>query len=120
MTTSPDLESVIATVESRLEALSEALRSRDTQALELSAAALHRSLALALDECSAAARRGPLPTALRQRLVRAGGQVAAQRESLARATASLDRAIDALIPRAAHGYAHSGLARATSAGVVAA
>ena len=36
---------------------------------------------------------------LRQRLALAGGQVAAQREALARATASLDRAIDVLIPR---------------------
>jgi hypothetical protein len=36
--------------------------------------------------------------ALRSRLVNASGQVAAQRESLARATAALDRAIDALLP----------------------
>ena len=34
-------------------------------------------------------------------LAEAGGQVAAQREALARATASLDRAIDVLIPRSA-------------------
>ena len=32
---------------------------------------------------------------------RAGGTVAAQRESLARATAALDRAIDVLLPREA-------------------
>ena len=38
---------------------------------------------------------------LRQRLALAGGQVAAQREALARATASLDRAIDVLIPNRA-------------------
>lgn len=36
--------------------------------------------------------------ALRSRLVSASGQVAAQRESLARATAALDRAIDVLLP----------------------
>ena len=41
-----------------------------------------------------------MPPLLRSRLARAGGQVAAQREALARATASLDRAIDVLIPRA--------------------
>jgi hypothetical protein len=37
--------------------------------------------------------------ALRHRLASAGGEVAAQRESLARATAALDRAIDVLMPR---------------------
>jgi len=42
-----------------------------------------------------------VPQPLRQRLALAGGQVAAQREALARATASLDRAIDVLLPRAA-------------------
>jgi hypothetical protein len=36
---------------------------------------------------------------LRERLALAGGLVAAQRESLARATAALDRAIDVLMPR---------------------
>jgi len=36
---------------------------------------------------------------LRRRLASASGQVAAQRESLARATAALDRAIDVLLPR---------------------
>ena len=40
-----------------------------------------------------------MPAALRNRLASASGQVAAQRESLARATAALDRAIDVLLPR---------------------
>ena len=48
---------------------------------------------------SDAARDGPVPPALRKRLASASGQVAAQRESLARATAALDRAIDVLLPR---------------------
>ena len=47
---------------------------------------------------SDAATSGPLPPALRHRLASASGQVAAQRESLARATAALDRAIDVLLP----------------------
>ena len=42
-----------------------------------------------------------MPQVLRHRLALAGGQVAAQREALARATASLDRAIEVLIPAAA-------------------
>ena len=44
-----------------------------------------------------------MPPALRRRLASASGQVAAQRESLARATAALDRAIDVLLPREAAG-----------------
>jgi hypothetical protein len=52
-----------------------------------------------VSQFSDAAKSGPLPAALRNRLASAGGQVAAQRESLARATAALDRAIDVLLPR---------------------
>ena len=51
-----------------------------------------------MTQFSDAARSGPLPPALRHRLASASGQVAAQRESLARATAALDRAIDVLLP----------------------
>jgi hypothetical protein len=40
-----------------------------------------------------------VPPALRERLAQASGQVVAQRESLARATAALDRALDVLLPR---------------------
>ena len=40
-----------------------------------------------------------MPPALRDRLATASGQVVAQRESLARATAALDRALDVLLPR---------------------
>ncbi len=45
-----------------------------------------------------AARHGGVPPALRQRLALAGAGVAAHRDALARATAALDRAIDALMP----------------------
>ena len=54
-----------------------------------------------MDHFSRAARHGALPAPLRQRLMRASSQVAAQRESFARATAALDRAIDVLLPREA-------------------
>ena len=40
-----------------------------------------------------------MPPALRDRLAQASSQVVAQRESLARATAALDRALDVLLPR---------------------
>jgi hypothetical protein len=96
---SPELEAQLAAVETRLSALGNALRARDAASIDLHAAELHRALASAVSHFSDAARCGPLPPALRNRLASASGQVAAQRESLARATAALDRAIDVLLPR---------------------
>jgi hypothetical protein len=55
-------------------------------------------LARAVDRFVQAAQRGSVPSALRHRLASTSGQVAAQRESLARATAALDRAIEVLMP----------------------
>lgn len=95
----PDLEARLSAVEAQLAELGDALRSRDSAAVDRHAAALHRALASAVDQFSTAAKVGPLPRALRHRLAAAGGQVAAQRESFARATAALDRAIDVLLPR---------------------
>ena len=95
----PELEAALASVESQLTALGEALRVRDSTAIDLHSSELHRALARAVDQFSRAARNGGVPQALRHRLANAGGQVAAQRESLARATAALDRAIDVLMPR---------------------
>jgi hypothetical protein len=93
------LETALAAVELRLCALGEALRERDSAGIDLHATELHRALATAVDQFAQAAHSGPLPMALRHRLASAGGEVAAQRESLARATAALDRAIDVLMPR---------------------
>lgn len=92
------LEPLLATVEQRLAALGEALRQRDTQAIDAEATGLHRALADAVHRFALAARQGAIAPELRRRLARASGQVAAQRESLARATAALDRAIDVLMP----------------------
>lgn len=94
-----DLEEPLAAVEASLTALGNALRERDSLAIERHAGELHCALAHAVDRFTGAAREGRVPPALRQRLATASGQVAAQRESLARATAALDRAIDALLPR---------------------
>ena len=99
ITPDPQLESALAAVEERLSALGMALCVRDTLGIEMHSTELHRALALAVDRFAAAARSGSVPPALRHRLVSTGGQVAAQRESLARATAALDRAIDVLMPR---------------------
>lgn len=94
-----ELETALAAVETRLAALGDALRECDSAGIDLHATELHRALATAVDHFSHAARGGAVPQALRHRLVSASGQVAAQRESLARATAALDRAIDVLMPR---------------------
>ena len=92
------LEGAIGAVESRLAALGEALIERDTVAIDLHSTELHRALATAVASFAQAARKGSLPHALRLRLASTSGKVAAQRESLARATAALDRAIDVLLP----------------------
>lgn len=108
MTDSPDerlavqqataLEQPLQAVEDNLAALGQALHHRDAAEVDRLAAALHTSLAAAVDHFSRAAKRGGVPQGLRRRLATASGQVAAQREALARATASLDRAIDVLMP----------------------
>lgn len=114
------LEAVVD-VELRLAALAQSLLDRDGGAIDTAASALQQSLARALDTVRRAARQGAVAPALRQRLVAASGQVATQRDTLARATAALDRAIEVLLPRESAGYtargaaalqAHSGLARA--------
>ena len=95
------LEQPLAALEGQLAALSAALRGQNAQTIEAAAAGLHGALVVALEEFTRAARSGGVPSALRQRLAEAGGHVAAQREALARATASLDRAIDVLLPPSA-------------------
>lgn len=109
-----ELERPVAALEERLQALAAALRERDADRIEAEAAALHRVLAGAVDQFGRAARHGPIPAPLRQRLMAAGAQVAAQREVLARATAALDRAMDVLLPTpgtARHGvYSAAGAA----------
>jgi hypothetical protein len=95
------LEAALEAVERHLAALGAALRDRDADAIESHAAELHRALAGAIHRFSHASRdANGVPPALRRRLALAGGRVAAQRESLARATAALDRAIDVLMPPA--------------------
>lgn len=99
----PDLEKPLSSVETQLQALAAALQGQDLGSVDEAAASLHQALSAAIDHFSRAARAGNVPAHLRERLVLAGGQVAAQREALARATASLDRAIDVLLPRPAAG-----------------
>ena len=111
-----ELEPPLQIVEERLVALGVALQRQDAEAVDQAAAELHDALAAAVDRFGRAARAGGVPPGLRQRLAAAGGQVAAQREALARATASLDRAIEVLIPRAGGAglYTSAGEAKRTS------
>lgn len=95
---SQELEAALAAVETHLSRLGQALHDSNASAIEAQATELQRSLASAVHRFAQAARQGGVPPALRQRLAHASGRVAAQRESLARATAALDRAIDALMP----------------------
>ncbi|HEY0954914.1 MAG TPA: hypothetical protein VGE36_09170 [Roseateles sp.] len=95
---SAELEAPLLAVEATLNQLGDALSRRDAAAIEQYAAELHQHLARAVQSFGEAARTGGVPAALRNRLVRAGGLLAAQRESLARGNASLDRALDVLIP----------------------
>jgi hypothetical protein len=94
----PELETSLAAVERRLSARAEAVERHDSAAVENEAAALHRVLAAAIRHFTLAARSNGVPPVLRRRLAAVSGQVAVQRDAMARATASLDRAIDALLP----------------------
>lgn len=114
---SPELEQPLLAVEAALNQLGDALARRDAAAIEQHAADLHQHLARAVQSFSEAARAGGVPSALRNRLVRAGGLLAAQRETLARGNASLDRALDVLIPSEPTGlYGVSGKAERRSVG----
>jgi len=95
----PATEAALQGVERQLAALGAALRDGDALAIEHQASALQRALAAAIHRFGeAAGQAGGMPPALRQRLALAGGEVAAQRECLARASAALGRAIDVLMP----------------------
>lgn len=95
----PNLEPMLAAVEKHLESLGDALRARDARAIDHESTELHRALVRALDGFTAAAKHGPVRGDLRDRLAQASGKVVVHRECLARATAALDRAVDALMPR---------------------
>ena len=101
------LEPPLKAVEDQLLALGQALHQQDVAAVDHAASGLHLALAAAVDHFGRAARSGGVPAPLRHRLALASGQVAAQREALARATASLDRAMDVLIPRLAPSVLYS-------------
>ena len=117
---SPELEATLSAVEAQLSSLGESLRTNDSVAIDHHATELHRALARAVDHFTHAARSGRVPRPLRERLMLASGLVASQRESLARATAALDRAMDVLMPRerTASVYSAGGSERGLRGGVI--
>lgn len=117
------LEPLLEAVEARLAALADALQQRDLPSIDNESAELHRALAQAVEHFTRAARIGPIEPALRRRLAHTSGHVAAHRETFARATAALDRAIDVLLPgqqRPVLYGANGAAARASLGGVIAA
>jgi ABC-type transporter Mla subunit MlaD len=115
------LEATLSLVEGHLASLNTALCERNLDAIGQHGHDLQRALTQAVDRFSLAAKQGSVPEALRRRLAHASATVAAQRESLARATAALDRAIDVLMPRPGTGgvYARDGSTeRAMTGGVI--
>jgi hypothetical protein len=115
-----DLENSVSKVEQRLGALGQALCANSIECVENEASELQRALVTAVEHLGRAARAGEVAPQLRQRLALASGRVAAQRESLARATAALDRAIDVLMPAHAQrvAYSSSGIPERSSFGGV--
>lgn len=114
------LESLLDALEAPLAALGAALRERDGSALEYHAAELQRALAAAMPRLATASPIDIAP-ALRQRLLEAKGSIAAQRDSVARGSAAIERGLGVLIPAALpaavygnHGHSE----RATTSGCV--
>ncbi len=101
------LESALAGVEHQLDELRAALTSQDAQAAERAAGDLRTALHGAMEHFAQVQRRGVVPPPIRRRLALASGQVAAQREALARATSALDQALEILIPRPAPASVYS-------------
>lgn len=89
------LPSVLTDLETALEGVQSALAARDLAGLEQQAATVQRLM----HEAAAVAREPGVTPEWRRRLARAGAVLAAQRQVLSRATASLDRAIDVIMPR---------------------
>lgn len=95
-----DLEQLLSAVETGLEALGVSMKRHDSDLIERHAGDLREALARAIDGFTRASHARRVPPTLRARLLRASGQVAAQRESLTRATVALDGVMDVLLPRA--------------------
>lgn len=95
-----DLEQLLSVVETELEALGVSMKRHDSALIERHAGDLREALARAVDGFTRAAHVRRIPPTLRARLLRANAQVAAQRDTLTRATVALDGVMAVLLPRA--------------------
>lgn len=112
MTANADLAQAVAQVEHSLAQLRQALRSHDGPAIENQSRALQRAMSAALER-SAGLRTHDAPAMpLRLRLANAAGELAAQHEALARASAALDRASAVLLHAASPAVAYTAGGRA--------
>lgn len=92
-------EAELLRVEQALQALGDALAAGDAERLLTVATSLQQLL---VEVTGAGARQAtPLPMALHNRLLQAQARLRAQREALARASATLARRADALLPERA-------------------
>ena len=98
--TGADLDESLQRLEHHLDDLQASLSARDLPGIEQHAAALQRALSQAATRITHAARSAQPPLVLRRRLGEASVRVAAQRDALARATATLERAMHLLMPPA--------------------
>jgi hypothetical protein len=90
----PEAGSALLTLENKLARVSAALRDGDAPALEAAVLQLQSEVLRLAQRLNAPGRRGrELPADLRHRLVRASAEVAAQREALARASATMNRGV---------------------------
>ncbi|HET7525913.1 MAG TPA: hypothetical protein VFK10_08230 [Burkholderiaceae bacterium] len=95
-----DIDESLQRLEHHLDDLQASLSARDLPGIEQHAAALQRALSQAATRITRAARSAQPPLVLRRRLGEASVRVAAQRDALARATATLERAMHLLMPPA--------------------
>jgi hypothetical protein len=96
---SAGLASALAAVEDAVAALGDTFVRNDADALAAAADHLQASLRAAMTEFAQVARRGTMSAETRQRFAKVAGRVTAQREALFRATATVDQALEILIPR---------------------
>jgi hypothetical protein len=95
-----DIDGALQQVQARLAAMADALGQDQAESLAAAAVELQRAL-------EPLRRAGRLPPERRRQLAELAADTAAQRESVARASAGLQRAINVLLPGHAPGAAYA-------------
>ena len=111
MTETQQIHRRLEHIEDRLQRLSAALRGTDAVAIEEATLALRQVLGQAMSDLRPAIKGSGISATLRNRILLADAEVAAQREAVARAAAALDRAVNLLMPSQAPAYDANGSAQ---------